>query len=644
MIKELINFADSLDEEFKNLGSLPKEGLHILVNSIVNKEGEVYIDLENFKYEQFSKKQKGATSDFLNHVKILHQNAWCIDTNKCFDLPMKAIQSCSPFCVAFKREHLIGGQKFNENAKNNKSQIYDRFGIYFEKAFSLLEEERGFKYDVFKIFFTDNSFSKILEKIESENSKIREDITTKIINQKERQKVISNKIGKDEIKSAISDLEQEMLLYKELEDSDYIIFYLNLPLEKYKEVHKKYLDDKLFNTDKYNTKPDENGVIFGTSNFMNGYNANMPFLTHQTASFDISGRISNVEAKLLHDFKNILPNKTFPNPLPIFLYKDELQQKVVTLFKESGFKMGYKEMVESLLKEYADDINNYYLLYWANTKDGIVFKDFDFVSKFEYLLEAQVINLFEIKEKDSKNLKHYHKIKNVFEFEQNIFKQLLQSKYLKLDYFNDLNKDDYEKKDLTFISYSKYRKSVYDFVFKSQRQSIDGNAFNEMVFNGIKDDLKQGNQYGIKEKLNIWYSLFNFFNPKNKKDMASKLKSYQEFVDKLTNEIIDETLIGDETFAFSAGQVIYYILEKSKSADNSYQLLEPYLQKSKCSEFKQVIANDFARYKHENFSKNFERVASFVLSYETDTNIKHLLPEILSGVFAKNQLFSNKPQ
>src|SRR5690606_24846208 len=140
MIKELINFTNNLDEEFKNLGSLPKEGVHILINSIVNEAGEISVDLENFKYEQFSKKQKDEPSDFLSHCKLLHQNAWCIDTNKCFDLPTKAIHTCSPFAVGFKKEHLEGGAKFKDN-EGKKKQIYERFDDYFNKAFSLFENE-----------------------------------------------------------------------------------------------------------------------------------------------------------------------------------------------------------------------------------------------------------------------------------------------------------------------------------------------------------------------------------------------------------------------------------------------------------------------------------------------------------------------
>lgn len=642
MLKELINFAENLDEEFKNLGSSPKEGLHILMKYQTDESGIISMDTANYQYEFFSKKQKADTSEFLEHCKLLHQNAWCIDTNKCFDLPTKAIHTCSPFALAFKREHLEGGTKFNENQGKKKKQIYERFNDYFLRAFSLFkEEEEHEKYVIFKNFFTRNKFSTVLQRIEEERAISFHGLTEKVEILKSQFKDENDKSAKESFKTKIADCEQELLKVKTLEDSNYIIFYLDLSIEQYKEVHKKYLDDKLFNTDKYNTIPDEAGQIFGTSNFMNGFNGNMPFLMHQTASFDITGRISNQDAKLLNDLKNMFPNKTLPNPLPIFIYKAELQNRVIGLFRDSGFKLGYKEILEKVTVNYNVDLSNYYLLFWQNTKDGIVFKDFDFVSKFEYKINDLIIhNLFEIKEKGGKTYKHYPLIRNIFDFESQVLKPLVQSKYHRVDFFGDLNKDDYTKLDLTFSSFSKYRKAIYDFVYKSQRSSIGGHAFYEMVFNSTLDNVKNGNDYGIKEKLNIWYSLFDYFNPQENINMVNKLKEYQDFVRAVIDE--EEPIgISDEKFAFAAGQIIEYILSKSKSADNSFNLLEPYLQQSKCTEFKKAIANDFSRYKHENFSKNFEKVAAFVLSYETDANLKHLLPQILAGAFAKNQLFSS---
>lgn len=647
MIRELINFTENLDEEFKNLGSNPKEGLHIRMRLFVSETGEAKIDTSDFEYEQYSKKQKGEVSDFLNQCKLLHQNAWCIDTNKCFDLPTKAIHTCSPFAVAFKREHLEGGTKFKENIIGKKKQIYERYGEYFTKAFDLFaNKEDSEKYILFKHFFTHNTFTVTLQRIEEDYKSKRIQLEEEFVQIKEKLKNCTDKTQKEAFKSQVTVIEQKLLKVKPLDDSDYVLFYLDVPLELYQNLHKRYLGEKLFVIKDYNTPPDVNGIVFGASNFMNGLNGNMPFLMHQTAPFYISGRISNIDAKTLYDLQNTFPNNTLPKPLPLFIYKEELQQKVISIFRESGFKSGYKEIIQKLVEYNADDIGNYYLLFWQNSKDGIVFKDFDFVSTFEYSISKEkplaVLNLFGIKEKGGKEYKHYPVINNIFEFEQQVMKPFIQNKYLRVDYFGDLNKDDYAKLDMTFSSFCRYRKAVYDYVYKSQRNTIDGHIFDEMVFNAIMDDIKNNNDYGIREKLNIWYSLYEYFNTNNKINMVNKLKDYQDFVAAI---VADEPLtdITDEKFAFAAGQVIEYILSKSKSADNSFNLLEPYLQQSKCVEFKRAIANDFGRYKHENFSKNFERVAAFVLSYETSANLKNLLPQILSGVFSKNQLFSNNP-
>jgi CRISPR-associated protein Csh1 len=162
------------------------------------------------------------------------------------------------------------------------------------------------------------------------------------------------------------------------------------------------------------------------------------------------------------------------------------------------------------------------------------------------------------------------------------------------------------------------------------------------------DEVKNGKhkeRFNILNKLNIWFSLYEHFdntNNQTNKNMASKLTDYQQVMADLVSGTADVSTLKDEDFMFAAGQVIEYLRSKSKSGDTSYKLLVPYLQKTSAKELKRVIANDFARYKHENFSRNFENVASIVLTYETDVNIKEYLPELLSGIFSKNQLFSSK--
>lgn len=118
-------------EEFKNLGSTPKEGLHIRMKLFVSESGETKIDTSYFEYEQYSKKAKGEISDFLSQCKLLHQNAWCIDTNKCFDLPTKAIHTCSPFAVAFRNRTFGRREKFKADIGKRRNQSMNALKIFY---------------------------------------------------------------------------------------------------------------------------------------------------------------------------------------------------------------------------------------------------------------------------------------------------------------------------------------------------------------------------------------------------------------------------------------------------------------------------------------------------------------------------------
>lgn len=659
MIKEIAQFMQNLSEDFKNLGVKPKEGIHILLN-IEKINGEWRLNLNDIRYERYSKKMD-KESEFLKKCISFWQNSWMIDTNKCFDTPAKSIHSCSPFCVGFKREHIYDGAKYKINESANKKQISERFEGYFEKAFALLNEDEEIeKYKYFREFFTlnnssgyyKNTIDKIVNEISEKRQVIENNIKELQLNSKD-----ADKSSKTSIKTKIEELKYSLESVKELSDSDYIIFYLNVPLDDYKAANNKYLSESLFNTSKYNTHPDDDGLVYGTSNFFNGFNSSMPFLIHQTATFNITKRISNVDAKLLFDFQKILSRKVLPNPLMLCVFQEELQGRIIGIFQDSGFKFSYKEIIEKLWDRYNySNIGNYYLLFYQNSPKGIVFKDFDFVSKFKYKLEDENEHPWEIL--DLFGIEYNLKINNIFEFQnllQVIFNNNLvvktKDKKWKYKYFDDID-EMYCKSSRNYLLIMKYRKAFYDFIYKTKRQSIGKTMFDDIMLTSILEDIrldeiKNGNHneyFNIRKKLNIWFSLYEKFITNNLKEptMASKLKNYQQFIDHLAKDISIPEEVNDEYFAFAAGQVIDYIRSKSKSADKSYLLLEPYLQQSKCSELKKAISNEFARYKHENYSRRFENAASFVLSYDTKTNMKKLLPELLAGVFSKNQLFSEK--
>lgn len=662
MVNEIVRFMEILDDDFKILGLKPKEGLHILL-TLKEQDGNWILDQENYQYEIYSKRSN-EISDFLTKCMHFSQNSWMINTNKCFDTPAKSIHSCSPYCVGFKREHLEEGEKFILCKQNNKEQIYSRFQNYFDKAFSFFDDNQMIeKYNCFRDFFIQLEskffFNKLFKLIEVEIESKRSFIESKIKKLIEEQKN-SDKNIIVEIKKKSDELKIELESVRALSDKDYIIFYLDVPLDDYKKVHQKYLSDSLFNKADYNTLENEQSEVFGVSGFFNSIDSGgkKPFWIHQTAPFDITGRISNKFANYLYDFEDLLKRGVLPNPLPIFIFKEELQSEVISLFKDSNFKLSYKEIIEKLWSKYKNDFGNYYLLFYQNTKDGLIIKDFDYISNFDFELRDGNGNIWEVN--DLFKIDFSFTIDNVFEFQTKVMQCIFNNNLIvktkdsswQFKYFDELDSK-YFKSVNNYIIALKYRAVFYEFVYKSKRQSVSKSIFDDIMLTTILEDVRldkivNGNNseyFNIRRKLNIWFSLyekFSFNNIYGEPDMASKLIEYQKFVESLSLGNIDFEVIKDQHFAFATGQVIDYIRNKSKSTDKSYLLLEPYLQQSECSGLKKAISNEFSRFKHENFSRKFENVASFVLSYETDTNMKKLLPEILAGIFSKNQLYSDK--
>ncbi|WP_353720209.1 hypothetical protein [Dyadobacter sp. 676] len=607
MIKEIAQFVNSLDPDFKSLGLKPKDGLHILLRIQSVSEIDVLAD-ESLVTAVYTKSKSLLPEElnWLDHFASLAQLSWCVNTNKCFDLPTKAIHSCSPYCVAMKRENLVNGEKYLVNAASGKSQVYDRINTYLSKGQDLLENESD----------------------------------------RQRVEVFKHALNNEAKMHAWLD---RICAFSEMKDAEYVIFYLDEPIEKYQAANAKYLSDKLFNTSDYNKVVGEE--MYGTSDFFNGFSSKKMFLVHQSASFDISGRISAKDAKSLYEFQDLMGRNIFPRPLPIFINPDELTESLA-LFKknaEDGGKMSYKEIIERLYDKHRSELGNYYLLFH---QAGVI-KDFDFVSKFEYYLTGENDKPWKVD--DMFHCNYSPAIKNVFDFQYiilfKIFNNALIVKTKKGDfqhkYFDDIDSA-YCKSDVTYLQVMRYRRAFYDFVFKSKRGSVTRQMFDDILRASIIEDMRldefknnsHSQYYPIREKLNIWFSLSEKFDLKYNQPftMASKLKEHRAFIQKLTKG--EASIETDDQYAFTVGQVIAYLMSKSKTGDKSYQRLEPFLQQVRSRELNKAIARMFDTYKHENFSANFRIPFAEVLEFETNS-VRDLIPTILAGIFSENALFSD---
>ncbi len=612
MIQEIINFTKFIDTDMKDV-----------INDYLEPQQEgLFVEFSNdgsFIFEFY--KEGNSISPLLRRCISRLRYSWTIEYDKkpfyqkCFDLPNKRIHSVSPFVVAIKRKYLEGGTEFD-----TKGVDLTYIQTYLNKAIAATKCSSNV--DIEATLFKDNlanNFVKLL-------SIIKEQKCTK---------------------------------------ESYVLFFSNTDINNYKSTYSNYLKTKIFNssklglTDIQGKSVDEKKAatlneLRGWSNFFNGYNAGKPFLQHQT-SLTPTNTISNTEATYLFLFKEYCRLDIFPNPLPIFVdlnefNKDKIQSEIIRIYNsEEGRKLLYREIISNILSKPNTVLQKYYLLF----RVGNEIKDFDFVPLFRYKFDT-IINVENVTKDGVKKDKNFEPtpdktIVNIFDFERIVVGSIFNGWLNSSTYFGEKPKS-YKGSEYLWQMILTYRKAFYDYIYKSQTETLTCRMFDDMMFNSIllnirNDEIKILFEFNslIKWKINIWFSLYNLFsNNNNNNIMASKVTELQaKMVAVAKGEANIET---KEEFAFGAGQIVSYLIDRSAASNKTYALLEPYLQKSKSDQLQDAIAQTIAVYKHDIsvYKGTFENLSSQILTDDCNADMKPLLKYFLAGCFSPCAVYTKK--
>lgn len=608
MIKEICQFVEILEEQIPKLfeeGVKLKEGVYIALDigledgNYVLKNVDENGNIMKEDIELYTKDEE--INPFFEKCRMILQYSTPVSSAKIFNPNKKIFNlTCNPYAIGFTKKII------NKNLESigNDGILEELTQQYFKKAEEFVEEGKAkIWFEGFKSYLKEN-FWNLLEKID----------------------------------------------YASLKNDYSIIFFLkSLTIEDFKIPYQKYLMQNVFNKADYNIIYQD--VTYGISDSLSTFNDKKRFLQHQSASFRYNYRIHGGDAQLVWKFYQLSKNNQLPNPLPIFVDKDEanLNADVVKLFNHNGV-VGYSEIIRSLLKNLRrTNLQNFYLLFIQNKQ--II--DLDFVPVFKYTLKDKDEYDFIVKELfDAERVIYFNsKEHNVFDFQfmivNYIFNNQLIQKTGTLRLIEDI---EIKTKDgLTDTIYNliyKYRKAWYDFIYKSKQQVITITMINEMFKDSIVDDLRHDEELKkttqIRKKLSLWFGLQplfdNNFNTRN--NMANKTVELQTKIREIAqNESLH--ISTDDEFAFAAGQIIWKLLIQSESANRSHALLEPFLQKTEPILFKQAIANTFNMYKYKFVlypnKYEFDKLLSEVMGYEPDIkNMKEHLPMILAGYFSES--------
>lgn len=658
MIEELTTYISEIQKQFPlhNFIKEPQNGFRIMFE-VRNSEVEVY-DKELYLSR---KRKEGNISDFLlKECMPREMNIDFIDSWKAIRGKRGSrIRSVSPFAIKIYKSEISDNWKkwIPQNTDLNlKTRIKE-----------VLEDEKKIK-QLKKDEKWDRQLSILKEKIRLLESFLKPYVQQYFKGTNEVCKIsniddlrnfhvieIFQKFISEHLVSILIDTSEDIA---QLNSDDFIILLLkNADVEQYQIAYSKYLEEYVFNTTAIPVSKIGHD-IYGLSNYKNVASDKKPYLQHLTAPFGVNNRIKIQHALLLNIFDRYVRAKALKtNPLPIFIDYAELNNSIINIIKEEGNDVRYSTIIKKLFNDKVKDLGNYYLLYFMFGE----LKDMDFVSNFNYKLKAKIKHVVpnEQPERDVEIL-------NVFDFEQKIIQPIFSNKLIQrrkenkiaYRYFDEI---DNNPKYITATQWNivmKYRKAFYDWIYKSRKQAVSSSVFHDILMKGIIDDIrndefkidantgksKHTKQYDIIAKLNIWFSLWDFFGndkQQNNLTMANKIQDLQKRLRSIRENNGEEHIQNDEEFAYTVGQIIYFLLSKSKSANKTHALLEPFIQKTDEKELKKVIINTFNAYKHEiDFGKGrFEKLLGEVLSYEIERNFKDLIPFVLAGYFSNSVIY-----
>ena len=644
MIREIINFTNGLLSDIPDImqwNIQPDKGLH------------VFIDIDETGNWANQNLQQGIDYDYYDgknqDIKlwndcIRYQEATeYITMNKVskFD-KKKKIHSCSPFAVAFN---------FNFNDKE-KSEL----GI--------------------KIFKKSDKPSK--EELKSNNALIR--VQRRIVIEERLKDYQSNSLSIYGIKKKDGDLfsNQPFIYGKQimgffnnlhkilnaveliaeyslLTGKDYLHLYLRtIPIDVQEELHNRYVKQEIFSGEVMSKEH------FGSVGFFTAYNQKKPFLRHRTSFLKdgVSQRFSEEDAITLYTFEKLLRRKPqcLPNPLPIMVDGREWNKRVIKLFNESDDTLSFRDLLKQLFAKYnMKSLPNYYLLNLSKTVSGIVINDFDFVPLFRYYLDGDIVvsNVTNSSSLQDKSFEREREIsiKTIFDFERVAVREVFNNSLVKIkedkyvtNYFGEIDSNYVIGGTLMSNLIQKYRKAIYAYIYKSDTNAINASMFDDIMYQSVLSNIKldtfENKRFewnnSIKKKINIWFSLYKMFNQNDKREnMVTKINELKNEISRVTKGETD--LLSPESFAFGAGQLVSYLMDRSVSTNKTYAMLEPYLQKGKSRLLQDAIAQTVTVYKHDInqiYKGRFEFLASQVLTYGGDIDMKPLLKYFLAGCFS----------
>jgi len=387
-------------------------------------------------------------------------------------------------------------------------------------------------------------------------------------------------------KSKLKNIYEEILSKKEY-TTNYIKIFFDDDIEKYKKESEIYYALKIYN--KIETTKIIDNKIYGLSDFNMGLNAKKPYLEHKTRGFTY----------------------------PFMVEKD----KIFEIKKLFDYLKSQKELYYSPKK---DKIGLY--LHKHNENDQAVIDDFDIVVYTDEMLPKTFIYKNYLLLKQNKQIIQSNEIKDF----NNLF-ALINEVLFNNALNNNLYGDVYSKLPNHFQNLIYLTRDIAKNLLKRDIDSLF--RFLKFSESFIVYYVRQNNLFQAGKVINLVLSIKEYKG--ENVDILNKLNEIEEKVLKLEN-------LDDNEWYILAGQVIKYLLDKSKKSDKKADMIEPFLRAGKTKKLKQEIEMLYFKYKHDiplNFIK-LNNAISLIMANEENKKVDK--EKLLIGLLSENIFYKKE--
>lgn len=396
---------------------------------------------------------------------------------------------------------------------------------------------------------------------------------------------------------------------------DYLKVFFYYEDEEYEKEGKRYLVPNIYNNNDFNVKIGEE--INGLPNDNMGLNAKKPYLENKTRKAKVPYLINQDEVIYQKKFFDYLMNQASAGKTNIYL-----GEKFHTL------KNG--ETVE-------EDFSGMYF----RIKKGkeVEIHDFDIIPKYSPNL-IEPFHYKNVLNADNKILNQEYDVISKKGTMQNIINEVFFSKFLIGNYFTeakDLSITDDSLKSNLLIS----RTALFNWFYKDNENNI-GCLLDKVSLSLIKGSIRNGYSTRAIKQFNLRASLNKYFQ--GGEDMADIILDVKE---KLRTKISmggDQAIESDKEYFFAVGQLVSFLLSKSKGKKKPLSLVNPFVNAKKDEMIKEKLKALFKKYNYDiqDNSFRFKNLYSMVMGYEVNDKINDDM--IIAGYLHSNLIYekSNK--